>query len=409
MSSISQKPIILMLLPRESIKDFFTRFENKYTILSYTFNKEASPSEILADINKKFPKIDAVIGSTDKTSIIASLIATERKCIGPSSLSILKAQDKAICTEIFKNIVPDFPPFCVITSSNLNQCAISFPAFMKPVKGALSKKAYKITRNEELEEHFLTANLNNDPYIIWYQEAFTHIIPENDIHLNSFILQPYLQAPQFTVDAYVFKKNVFIIGITKSVMTPNGMSFARFEHPAVFESGIKTKLHTILEKVVEALDFDNSFFNLEFFVKDNAIIPIEFNTRIAHQFIPLFQAWYNEDIYEQMVRLALGNTLYLTQKSDPLMATSFVLRTTRDKYITYIPTQEEISTFENQYGLLSFIPLGETGKKLSELPQDAYSFRYAIVNIAGHTQEELNEKFELVSKHCPIILQDTFY
>lgn len=408
MSSISQKPVILMLLPRESIKDFFTRFENKYTLLSYSLNKNASPSEILADINRRFPKIDAIIGSTDKTSIIASLIADERKCAGPSPLSILKAQDKAICTEIFRNVIPDFPPFCVITSSNLNQCAISFPAFMKPVKGALSKKAYKITRKEEIEEYFLAANLNCDPYIIWYQEAFSHIIPKNDIHLNSFILQPYIQAPQFTVDAYVFKKKVFIIGITKSIMTPDGMSFARFEHPAVFASRLQTTLHIILEKVVEALDFDNSFFNLEFFVKDNTIIPIEFNTRIAHQFIPLFQAWYSEDIYEQMVLLALGKNPHLQPKADPLIATSFVLRTTKDAYITYIPTQEEVKQFEKQYGLLSFIPLGETGKKLSEFPQDAYSFRYAIVNIAGHTQEELDKKFELVSQQCPIILQDAF-
>lgn len=395
-----------MLLPRESIRDFFTQFENKYTLLSYTLNKNASPSEILADINRKFPKIDAVIGSTDKTSVIASLIANERKCVGPSPLSILKAQDKAICTEIFKNIVPNFPPFCILTSSNLNQCAVSFPAFMKPVKGALSKKAYKITRNEEIEEHFLAANLNLDPYIIWYQEAFTHIIPENDIHLNSFILQPYIQAPQFTVDAYVFKKKVFIIGITKSVMTPDGMSFERFEHPAVFESDLEGRLHTILEKVVDELEFDNSFFNLEFFVKDNTIIPIEFNTRIAHQFIPLFQAWYNENIYEQMVLLALGKKPHLHPKTEPLIATSFVLRTTKDAYITYTPTEEEIKQFEKEYGLLSFIPLGETGKKLSESPQDSYSFRYAIVNIAGHTQEELQKNFELVSKQCPITLHD---
>ena len=81
------------------------------------------------------------------------------------------------------------------------------------------------------------------------------------------------------------------IGVTDSVMHPNGISFLRFEYPSALPLETRERLGAIAEELMPAFGFDGSLFNIEFFVaSDGTAKIVEVNGRMASQFAPLVRA-----------------------------------------------------------------------------------------------------------------------
>src|SRR4029079_7465964 len=81
------------------------------------------------------------------------------------------------------------------------------------------------------------------------------------------------------------------IGVTDAVMHENAISFLRFEYPSSLPEGPQLEMAEIAERLMPALEFDGSLFNIEFFVGDNGRPKIvEVNGRMASQFAPLVPA-----------------------------------------------------------------------------------------------------------------------
>jgi hypothetical protein len=199
-----------------------------------------------------------------------------------------------------------------------------------------------------------------------------------------------LRYPQYTADGFVAGGKVTWVGVTASVFDNAGHSFERFDFPAILSDKTMRELQQVGECLVSRLFFDNSFFNIEFFVTNRGHISIiEFNSRLAFQFVSLFAAAYKNNYLIENCMLAMGREPALFPVERPLMASSCVLRRPDSALVETIPRPDEIkSVIEN--GLASSVRIiVEEGKHLDDYKQDEYSYRYAIVNIVGNDQQDI--------------------
>ena len=62
------------------------------------------------------------------------------------------------------------------------------------------------------------------------------------------------------------------VGVTDAVMHRNGISFMRFEYPSVLPAAPQQAMAEIAARLMPALGFDGSLFNIEFFVRDDGSV-----------------------------------------------------------------------------------------------------------------------------------------
>ena len=69
-----------------------------------------------------------------------------------------------------------------------------------------------------------------------------------------------------TFEGFMYDGVMTPIGVTDAVMHPNGISFLRFEYPSALGSEVQAVCR-VAERLMPALGFDESVFNIEFFVR----------------------------------------------------------------------------------------------------------------------------------------------
>ena len=94
------------------------------------------------------------------------------------------------------------------------------------------------------------------------------------------------------------------VGVTDAVMHPNGISFLRFEYPSALPGDVQARMAEVAARLMPALGFDGSLFNIEFFVRpDGSVTIVEVNGRMASQFAPLVKAVHGVSTYELQLEL----------------------------------------------------------------------------------------------------------
>ena len=91
-------------------------------------------------------------------------------------------------------------------------------------------------------------------------------------------------------------------------------------------------------RLMPALGFDQSLFNIEFFVRDDGSMSIvEVNGRMASQFAPLVRAVHGVSSYELQLELAAGGVPAVPPARPDVVAASFLLRTYQDAVVREVP------------------------------------------------------------------------
>ena len=132
--------------------------------------------------------------------------------------------------------------------------------------------------------------------------------------------------------------NLTPVGVTDSVLHPNGISFLRFDYPSAVPSELQRRMAGIAEQFMRSIEFEGSLFNMEFFVgPDGDLKIIEVNGRMASQFGPLVKAVHGVSTYEVQLDLVSGGSPELPPAREDLVASSFVLRTYEDAVVEAVP------------------------------------------------------------------------
>jgi len=207
-----------------------------------------------------------------------------------------------------------------------------------------------------------------------------------------------------TFEGSICNGTVTPIGVTDSIMHPNGISFVRFDYPSELPPDTAGRLGDIASVLMPTLGFDGSLFNIEFFVPaDGTAKIVEVNGRMASQFAPLVRAVHGTSTYRLQLELVTGGRPTLPTARRDVVASSFVLRRyVEDAIVEAVPDPAAVvERFPGSQVELLVRP----GQRLSENDDDSASHRLAVVALSGPDRATLLRDWEEAQRLLPFSLR----
>jgi len=329
----------------------------------------------------------------------ATAVLTDRLGLpGPRSAAILLCEHKYYCRVEQAKIVPAAAPeFHLVDpkdSRSIDKIA-RFPGFLKPVKSCMSKSAYQIKDKADLRKRAEEALLP-ELFIHPFNDLVRHYT-DWELDASYLLYEDLLEGKQVSLEGFVSKGQVTIMGIIDAIMFPGTFSFKRFQYPSRLPEEVLWRMEQIATDFVRGIGYDNAMFNMELIYNPQAdsIHIIEVYPKIASQFPDLFEKVDGSNTYEVMMRIALGmDPGFVKGQGKFRIAASCVLRTFDDQLVKRIPDQTNIALVEERFPGALVQVIATQGKRLSDQLQDAHSFRYGLINIGADSEEELVDDFE---------------
>jgi biotin carboxylase len=352
------------------------------------------PGKFADTIVANAPLVQGILGSGDASGHLATVIANRLGLPGASASAFLRCHDKLTCRRIQADTVPEATPrFAAVDPDNPPARApLPYPFFVKPVSAHLSQLAYTVRNDDEFADVLTEARARLEA-ITAYDAALT------GRSFRGLIAEELLSGVLVTFEGYMHHGTMTPIGITDAVMHPNGISFLRFEYPTALPEWAVARIHDIAGRLMPALDFDDSVFNIEFFVSPAGDVRIvEVNGRMASQFAPLVKAVHGVSTYELQLALVTGGVPKLPPARTDLVASSFVLRTYTDAIVRSVPDPTAVT---RRFGHAHVEVLVRPGQRLSENDDDTASHRLAVVALAAPDRDAACRRFDEAAALLP--------
>ena len=334
------------------------------------------PAAVLAEVERQ--PVDAVVATKDRSALLAAVLAERRNLPGPAPAAIVRCQHKPTSRRLMRDAAPEATPAFAVVGNG--PPPFPPPFFVKPVVGRLSQGARRIDSLDEL------ADLRDDGY----EEGWTEIAALAGFRgdARGFVAEELLIGDEVTLEGFVHRGRVTVVGITDSVKYPGTNSFERFEYPTRLSPARQGELRGVAERLLPALGFDDGFFNVEFIVPEEIGLEarpaqiLEANGRIASQFAPLVQAVHGRSTYDALLALACGEDPRWAESEAGGVGISYVMRLFEDAFVAGVPEPDDDVEL-----------LVEPGSLLSRQgTNDAQSYRLAIFYESGETREEAVER-----------------
>jgi biotin carboxylase len=328
-------------------------------------------------------------GSSDASAHLAVHLAALRGLPGPSPDAFMRCHDKLESRRLQRDAVPQATPrfFSLDPSAPLpDPLPLPFPLFVKPVSAHLSQLAFPVRDRGELETALGAARAQLDRVA-----AFDEDLEGRSFHL--MLVEELLEGRLVTFEGFMRAGKMTAIGVTDSVLHPNGISFVRFDYPSAVPSRVSDRMREIAEVLMPALGFDASLFNIEFFVgADGTARIVEVNGRMASQFAPLVRAVHGISTYRVQLELVTGGSPDIPEARPDVVASSFVLRRyIQDAVVESVPDPNAVlERFPGSRVELLVRP----GQRLSENDDDSASHRLAVVAMSGLDRASLLRDWE---------------
>lgn len=422
-TSYQSKPRILVIFPGIWDQDMLTcwKLNSKYDFIIVNENdfRDFQKSKGLglfsnihdslrSVIDKYRGQICGVVGTGELPGcIFSSYIGTELGLCNPSLKEILHISHKYYSRKFQQKLVPDATTeYALISSSgNMESDQLCYPFFVKPVKACTSMFARVVHNEIELREATTFSVQNEIGNMTWYEsldQLIKHCFGSSAITSFRFIGERLLFGEQVTVDGFIQNGQVTIMGISDSIMYPNTtLSFERFDYPSSLPDSVQSRMAEVASRVIGASKLNHTCFNVEFFYNkmNDSITIIEINSRMSYQFSDLFHWVDGQSLFAVQLQLAIGEIVEWTPlRGGYRVASSFVMRRFSDAYVLQTPTNEELARAHNIFPMINIKILCGKGQCLSSIRQDVGSYRYAVVNLAAQTVDELHKVYASVNE-----------
>lgn len=361
----------------------------------------------LIDFQRKTGEsVDAVCGYMDfPVSTMLPLICKEFGTRSPSLESLLKCEHKYWSRveqrKVIPENIPEFIPFDPFDDKALAKISLSYPFWIKPIKSSGSFLGFRIN----CEDDFLAAipqireqiNLISDPFNFILDQV--ELPPEiAEVDGGYCLAESIISGRLCTQEGYSQNGLVESLGIIDSLRYENGVSFFRYEYPSTLPYKIQDRMQRITEKIIPAMGFNDSAFNIEYFWnrERDEIWLLEINTRVSQSHSDVFRKVDGSSNQAVTVDVALGrNPEFPSQRGEFPRAAKFFWRLfEEDGVVTKVPSQEEIARVQEKMPGTVVRPQITPGMKLSELlEQDSYSWAICQLYIGGEDQKDLQDKY----------------
>ena len=373
-------------------------------------------TETIHEIRGRRADFRAVVGIDDfPACMLAALVAEAFDFSFPSFESLFLCQHKYFSRLRQREAAPEATPrFHVVDISRPlapPDIPLPFPVFVKPIKSYLSILARRLETFHDLARARAEAPLRLGPVAGMF-DALVGVSTLDGryraVPASALLLEELLGGHQITLDGYAHGGQVVLLGVVDSVFFPGTLSFARFDYPSRLPPLVQERMGHIAERVIRHLGLDRTFFNLEFFYRqeDDSIWIIEVNGRMASQFAPLYRMLHGIDMYAMQLDLALGKDpggrgIWSPGRKADGVSASFVLRRFEDGHVTRVPSPDDLRGFDERFPGAFVEILVREGERLSDELQDDESYRYALVDLCAGDWEELQRKFDEAKRLLP--------
>ena len=344
-------------------------------------------------------------------SIVASVVARKLGMVAPSPASVLLCQHKYETRRVLqKHVTSATPWFCLLRTRSQRRIFhdLPYPLFIKPVKSIFSIGAYRVTSAREMAR-LLAKPLVPAAYVRPFCKAL-HMYSAYTMHPGDLLVEELLKGKLVTLEGYVYRKTVYIIGIVDLIMFSNKLSSvcklscARFDYPSHLFERVQRRMHVLAKQIIGAVGLDNVVFNVEFMYNEETdeIHCIEINPRMASQFADLHEKVDGINTYEISISLALGKKPETGGRVGKYaVASCFILRTLKDTLVVGVPSTRDVDDVRTLFPDSRIIIQVSPGKRLSDYMQDGYTFKYGMIHLGGGDEEELHEKFKICQRMLP--------
>jgi hypothetical protein len=366
-------------------------------------------ADLIQDIRARRADFQGVVGIDDfPACMLAALVAETFGFAFPSFESLFLCQHKYYSRLRQRVAAPEATPdfHLVDISQPLDpaRIPIAFPAFVKPVKSYLSILARRLEAFQDLARAAAEAPVRLGPVAKMFDALVSVSTLDGryrDAPATALLLEEPLAGHQVTLDGYAYGGRVVPLGVVDSVFFPGTLSFSRFEYPSRLPPRAWERMGRIAERVIAGVDLDGTFFNIEFFYReeDDSIRIIEINGRMASQFAPLYRMLHGIDMYAMQLEMALGRDpggreVWAPDRMVDGVAASFVMRRFQDGVVARVPSSEERRRFDERFPGAFVEVLVQEGERLSDELQDDESYRYALVDLCAGDWDGLYRKYE---------------
>ena len=344
------------------------------------------------------PAADGIFGSSDATGHLASILADDAGLPGPGRDAFMRCHDKLACRRIQAAVVPEVTPaFAAVELDDPDAAPpLPFPFFLKPVAAHLSQLAYRV--DDEAGFAAVVARARDEIDAITAADRALEGRP-----FRTLIAEELLDGMLVTFEGWMQDGRMTAIGVTDAVMHPNRISFLRFEYPSRLPEGPRQAMADVAARLMPALGFDNSMFNIEFFVQpDGSLTIVECNGRMASQFAPLVQAVHGISSYEIQLDLCTGAHTAASARArrprDGELPAADIRG--RDRASVPDPTHRP-----RALSACAVEVLVRPGHRLSENDDDTASHRLAVVALAAPDRASLLGRFAQAVRLLPFELE----
>jgi hypothetical protein len=172
------------------------------------------------------PAVDGVFGSNDATAHLAGILAARLGLPGPRPDAFMRCHDKLVSRRIQAEAVPDATPaFAEVDVDAGEPPPLPFPFFIKPLNGHLSQLAYVVEDERRYREVLAQARERLDAIT-----AYDHRLEGRSF--RRLLAEELMEGRLVTFEGLIQGGRIAPVGVTDSVMHPNGISFLRFEYRA---------------------------------------------------------------------------------------------------------------------------------------------------------------------------------
>ena len=348
--------------------------------------------------------IAGVASSSDYPgSLIAAVIAQELGLPGPNPRSMLQCSHKYYSRLAQSQAVPEATPaFALLDPLSLYEQAVplSFPFFVKPVKSWFSQLARRVDSYEELSRFITSPDVAF--HLTEFVRPFNQLLTREgfDLSASYMLAEELLTGHQVTLEGFIFEGRLTVVGIVDSQMYRNTRSFERFDYPSRIGAALADRMASLAERFLAYIGLENTLFNVEFIYdfRADTIHIIEVNPRMCSQFADLMESVNARNTYEIMFALARGERPPPAGNGHHKAATSFVLRHFHDASVEHAPSPGDLAAVQSFPEVTLMATFYENGERLSDenYQFDGFSYRYAVVNMAGPDRAHLTRRFRAV-------------
>ncbi len=363
--------------------------------------------ERIVDACRSF-RADGVISTDDYPgSILASIVAERLGLPGVPPAASLLCQHKYHARCLQRLAVPEATPEFALADPRLLWPA-AFPVFVKPVKSFFSIGAQPVLERGAFEPAVRRASLPQSFFDPFERLMRRHSALPVTGHV---LIESLLEGSQCTVEGWMSRGDVHILGVVDTLMYPGTSSFLRFDYPSRLPAAVQARMADIARRLVAAIGYGEGLFNIEMMYDEqsDSIQIVEINPRMSSQFADLFEKVDGINTYALLLDLATGRQPLLPAAREGVhgCASSLALRSFVNLRTRSVPSAVDLAAVRSAFPDVRVEVLTRPGRTLGQELQDGHSYRYALINAGGNDEADLDARLRSCIARLPFRFEPT--